>query len=103
MSKIIPLVIYHGSCADGFASVWLANKAYFDKNSVHSSLENPSHWYIDTHAATYGDPPPNVTDRVVYILDFSYPKEQMEKIANYAQFVTVIDHHESAIRKLDGF
>ena len=44
-----------------------------------------------------------MADSEVYIVDFSYPADIMAKICEQAHYVTVIDHHESAIRKLAGF
>ena len=57
-------VIYHASCHDGHCAAWLI-------------------WhYLDSEAtfipAQYGDSAPDVTDRDVLILDFSYPRETLE-------------------------
>ena len=39
----------------------------------------------------------------VVIVDFSYPYEQMVKIAQLAKFVTVLDHHNTAEKNLAPF
>lgn len=83
-------VIFHAGCWDGFCCAWLM-----------------SHWLptddsVQWIPANYGDPPPDVEDRNVYILDFSYPRsviEEMERVANY---VTVLDHHPFVERELVG-
>ena len=53
-----PLCIYHGFCADGFTAAWVIWT-----------------WYgagqVEFHAATHGEPPPEVGDREVYVVDFS--------------------------------
>lgn len=82
-----PLVIYHANCWDGFCAAWVAKNALGDIEAV------PAH---------YGTPPPDVTGRTVYILDFSYPREQMRRILTQAHFVTVLDHHKTAQAALDG-
>lgn len=80
--------LYHAGCLDGFASAFIV----FD--------EFPNATFIPVY---YGQEPPNVTGKEVFIVDFSYPPEQMYKITEQAHYVTVIDHHESAIRKLKNF
>lgn len=95
-----PLVIYHGNCADGFTAAWLANMWHAQQRDRLSTVDK---WYVQPCPAVYGKPPPNVTGRRVYILDFSYPPEVMQVICDEAMHVTMIDHHASAIRALEGF
>ena len=45
---------------------------------------------------------PDVTDRVVYILDFSYPREVLIEMHSKAMSLVVLDHHESAMQALEG-
>lgn len=96
-----PLIIYHGNCADGFTAAWLANIAWHEQHSINVGL--PEDWVVDHHAGTYGKPPPDITGRDVYILDFSYKPEVMQVICDEAKFVTHIDHHASAIKDMQGF
>lgn len=91
-----PLVIYHGNCADGFTSVWLANM-YFAVNDGRL----PREWVVDTHPGVYGEGPPFVQGRDVYILDFSYPRAVLESMLESAARITVIDHHKTAIEDLE--
>lgn len=89
-----PLVIYHGSCYDGFTAAWIAREA--------DALAGVAH---DYHAAKYGEEPPDVRGRSVYILDFSYPRDAMERIVSEAAQLVVLDHHktaEEALRDLVG-
>jgi oligoribonuclease NrnB/cAMP/cGMP phosphodiesterase (DHH superfamily) len=83
MSKT--LVIYHGNCADGFGAAWAARR-YF------RSLREPAEYY----PGVYQDPPPDCTNKRVYLLDFSYKKKVMEQIIEQAARVTVLDHHKTA-------
>ncbi len=85
-----PLVIYHGHCRDGFCSAWVASQILED---------------AEFFAANYGDPSPIglVEGRDVYVLDFCYPREQMEAIALSAKSLVVLDHHKTAQEALAGF
>lgn len=86
-----PLVIYHGNCMDGFTAAWAC------------WLKHPDWEY---YAATHGEPPPemlfdpNRERRDVYILDFSYKLPVMLAIADHAENVVVLDHHQSAEKEL---
>lgn len=80
--------IYHGNCADGFTSAWVVKKIHPDTTF---------------HAGFYRDPPPDVTGKIVYIVDFSYSREIMEEIIRKAYKVIHIDHHVTAIRAMEGF
>lgn len=93
-----PLVIYHGNCADGFTAAWLANIHF---NLVQNpGTVRPDDWVVDHHAGVYGEPPPDVRGRDVYILDFSYRADVMRSIIEWAGRVTIIDHHATAIKEL---
>lgn len=84
---MIPMVIYHAGCWDGFCAAWVAKNALGD---------------IEPVAAHYGTEPPDVTGRRVYILDFSYPRPLMRRLLSQAQAVTVLDHHRTAETELAG-
>ena len=83
-----PLVIYHGDCFDGFCAAW-----------VFRSFAGPE---CDFHAARYGEDPPDVTKRYVWILDFSYPREVMKEIILKSKRTVVYDHHQTAEAALNG-
>lgn len=54
----------------------------------------------DYHAGVYQQPPPDVTDREVYLVDFSYKASVVEQMLLKAQSVTLIDHHKTALEDL---
>lgn len=83
--------IYHGNCIDGFTAAWVVRLAHGKDESIHY------------HPGFYKDEPPDVKDKVVYIVDFSYKRPIMEQIVKDAKRVIHIDHHESAIRDMEGF
>lgn len=80
-----PLVIYHANCWDGFCAAWVARKALGDIEAI------PAH---------YGQSPPNVSGREVYVLDFSYSFDVMADMASASRYFTVLDHHKTAERAL---
>lgn len=81
-----PLVIYHGNCADGFGAAWCFWRKYGDQ--------------ADYVAGVYQQPPPDVTGRDVYLVDFSYKHDVVERMLDIAAHVTLIDHHKTAIEDL---
>src|SRR5262245_56335361 len=69
-------------CDDGFAISWVVNE--YLKSAV------------DFHPGVYGQSPPDVTDRDVIIVDFSYPLPVFSEIMKRAKSMTFIDHHQTA-------
>lgn len=89
-----PIVIYHDGCPDGTAAAW-ATWTVFGAAAT----------YLP---ATYGSEPPPVVDpatnepRDVIIVDFSYPRNALVKIAEEARSVIVLDHHKTARENCEG-
>lgn len=86
-----PLVIYHGSCLDGFGAAYAAQR-HFLAQGVEAEF----------FAAAHGEPMPECSGREVYLVDFSFKRAQMKQLCGLAQTVTVLDHHISAQEDLDG-
>lgn len=87
------LIIYHAKCYDGFTSAWICSKR-FDIGGRE----------VRYHAGHYHKLPPKVLpNEIVYIVDFSYPPEQIDKIAEVADKVYIYDHHKSAAQKFAGY
>lgn len=83
------VVLYHGNCLDGFGAAYAAWKI-FDNDAV----------YIPVN---YNNPPPdNLSNKNVYILDFSYPRDICEQIFKDCASLHIIDHHKTAQQNLDG-
>lgn len=85
MSDRDPLVIYHANCVDGFTAAWCAwRELAYD---------------VEFEPWNYDDPDPSVDevrDRGVYILDFSFEPDVVEDMAEYADKVVLLDHHQTA-------
>jgi len=77
------IVIYHEFCPDGLAAGWC----------FWSKFDNAK---ILFHGGRYGDSPPDVTDKNVVIVDFSYPKKIIMEMLEKAKSLIILDHHESA-------
>lgn len=80
-------IIYHENCHDGFCAAWLCHLVWPDAEFI---------------AANYGHQPPDVTGNDVLILDFSWPRDAMLDMASKATKISLLDHHETARKNLDG-
>lgn len=81
-----PVVLYHADCLDGITAAWVVGK-YFDN--------------CEFVAVNYHDPVLDVTDRTVFVVDFSYKYDGIIKMANEAEHVYIFDHHESFKEELE--
>ena len=77
------LCVFHSPCLDGFASAWIVGHRFGFDN-------------VEFVGVKYGDPVPDMTDREVYIVDFSYPPVVLIPAAKTAKSIVVLDHHETA-------
>lgn len=84
--RSVNFVIYHKNCADGMGAAWAAWKLLGDR--------------AEYFAAAHGDKPPDVTGKVVAILDFSYKRNVVKKLIKKAKSLIIIDHHKSAMLDL---
>jgi oligoribonuclease NrnB/cAMP/cGMP phosphodiesterase (DHH superfamily) len=80
------LCIYHGNCLDGFAAAWAVRHALGDEVEFFKGIHN--------------QPPPEVKDRDVILVDFSYKKQRIEKMLETAASITILDHHITAQQDL---
>ena len=88
MTSPNPLIIYHANCIDGYSAAWIAYKSILKSDGVKCEL----------FSAKYGDPVPIelATNRRVLIFDYSYPKEDMIGLYEFAAMLEVFDHHKTA-------
>jgi oligoribonuclease NrnB/cAMP/cGMP phosphodiesterase (DHH superfamily) len=85
-----PLCIYHGFCDDGFGAAWALRKAM-----------SPD--AFEYYPGVYQQEPPEVTGRHVVLVDFSYKRPVLEKMAESARSILILDHHKTAEADLAGF
>jgi oligoribonuclease NrnB/cAMP/cGMP phosphodiesterase (DHH superfamily) len=86
-----PLVLYHAGCPDGFCSAWVA-WLYFGGE-------------VECRPVSYGTLPPydDAEGRMVFLVDYSYSRAEMEQLAARAGELTILDHHPTAQERLKGF
>jgi len=83
----INVVIYHADCPDGFGAAFAAWTVLGDDAA-----------YLPVR---YGESPPEIGyTNSVAILDFSYPRDILEKMILSAKQLILIDHHASARDRL---
>lgn len=80
------VVMYHRACNDGIASAWVAY-GHFGEDA-------------DYIAWQYGDIMPDLFGKKVFLVDLSFTVEQIQFLRDHVQFIMIIDHHKSAIEKL---
>lgn len=85
-----PLCIYHGNCADGFGAAWAVREALGAEN-------------VEFHAGVYQEPPPDVTNRDVIMVDFSYKRDALYEMEKTAYSILILDHHKTAADDLAGY
>lgn len=83
------ICIYHGNCADGFTAAWAVWKRFGDS--------------VQYVPGVYGESPPDVTGKNVVIVDFSYKKNVLLGMAEYANSILILDHHKTAEQDLQEF
>lgn len=84
------VVIYHGNCRDGFGGALAAWKKFGDEAS-----------YIP--ARTQEAAPEGLVDKTVYLVDYSYSKQQLDALVAQNSSVIVIDHHKTAEEAVTAF
>lgn len=79
-------IIYHAGCMDGFTSAYLLRE------------QNMS---ATIHEGYYGDAiPTGIDGKNVVMADFSYLRDDVVEIASKADYVVVLDHHQTALEHL---
>jgi nanoRNase/pAp phosphatase (c-di-AMP/oligoRNAs hydrolase) len=85
------LCIYHADCLDGVAAAWVVWRHFKNLGIA-----------IELVSAAYNDELPEVDGKMVYVVDFSYPRNVMLELLERAHEVVVLDHHTSAKKDLEG-
>ena len=83
------IVLYHAECSDGFGAAWALWKKFPNAKFLPVKHGHP--------------PPPDLKNRRVVIVDFSYARPILEAMASETKELLVLDHHITAERTLDGF
>lgn len=78
-------VFYHADCLDGFGAAYAAWR-HFGDTATYRPMHHGEPWEMA-----------DIAGHSVFILDFSFPPEVLEKMATLAKSVIQIDHHASAL------
>lgn len=78
------MVYYHGDCLDGFGAAYAA----------WYKLGESAHYMPMNHGQAWN--PEDVAGKQVFILDFSFPKAELEAMGKIADSVLMLDHHSTA-------
>lgn len=78
------MVYYHGDCLDGFGAAY----------ATWHKLGDTAHYMPMNHGQAWN--PEDVAGKQVFILDFSFPRAELEAMAKVAGSVLMLDHHSTA-------
>lgn len=82
-SKKKIVVIYHGGCPDGFSGAWAAWKKFGNRAEYIGAYDRLAL-------------PHKLTDKEVYLIDYTYKPDLVKKLTQDNRRVTAIDHHITA-------
>jgi oligoribonuclease NrnB/cAMP/cGMP phosphodiesterase (DHH superfamily) len=89
MSANKALVLYHANCTDGFASAWAFSKTRAE------AYEHVKYLPVSYGKGLEQVPVPDKnTD--VFILDFSFNRDDLQNLSQRACSVLILDHHKTA-------
>lgn len=87
------LCLYHKSCTDGLGAAHAVREWLREKDTLRGAK---------FQTIQYGDPAPDVTGLDVFIVDFSFAREDLLRMHEQAKSLIVIDHHKTAQAALAG-
>ncbi len=85
----LPLIVYHANCLDGYGSAFSAQHHFGELG-------------CEIQAASHGDKPPECDGRDLFLVDYSFSRDILKQLCGQAERVTIIDHHVSAAKELEG-
>ena len=89
-------VLFHAQCFDGFAAAYSAWKHFRDQTNVDAS-------YIPvTYYQAFPLSDEEIKESIIYIIDFSYNRNELLRVKSLAQKLLILDHHKTAQEDLDG-
>lgn len=91
LTKSVPslqVVLYHADCPDGFGAAWALWKRF------------PQATFIPVKHGK--EPPAGLQGQHVMMVDFSYPRDIIEGLADRAASLHILDHHITAQQALSG-
>lgn len=83
------VVLYHAHCVDGFCGAWVAHKKFGDGAS-----------YIPIKRGELL--PLGLDGKVVYVIDFSFSREDIALAESLTKRLVMIDHHHSSKEEIES-
>lgn len=81
------IVIYHKGCMDGISAAWCFWKKHGDS--------------YEYYPGVYSEEAPDVTDKIVYLVDFSYKAHVIKDMLEKAKKVIILDHHKTMFEEIE--
>ena len=94
MSKNI--VLYHKNCLDGTCAAWVASQYLYKESTEYIAVEYGKTLTLQIGWIQHN----NAKDKALYILDWCPEMDDLDACCKLFGKVILIDHHESAIKKL---
>lgn len=88
MIESFDLVFYHQPCFDGAASAWVV-QCWAQENKIPIIFRG--------YPYNKKDCPPDIEGKKLLFLDLTFEEKIMKEILEKAAFVTILDHHKTAI------
>jgi nanoRNase/pAp phosphatase (c-di-AMP/oligoRNAs hydrolase) len=89
------LVITHKNCNDGTGTAEVIK--YYNKLNY---IQEPTIMYLTHDSFDFKDVVEACKDKVVYVGDFSFTKDELEELTKVTKSIIVIDHHLSAFESI---
>lgn len=108
MSVDIPesVCIFHKNCVDGMGSAWVVHKFFEGNVELIAAEYHKRHELIKVigeNAEGYiYEIDPRLHGKDVYVIDFSFEREETIALQQVASKVVVLDHHDTAVENLKG-
>jgi oligoribonuclease NrnB/cAMP/cGMP phosphodiesterase (DHH superfamily) len=83
-------ILFHSKCLDGFCAAFIASKRYPEAELI---------------GLDHGDPVPydTIRGKDVLVLDYSWPTRELNiELSQIAKSFRILDHHKSALERLEG-
>lgn len=94
MGNLKPLVIYHRNCLDGFGAAFAAWKYFGTEGAEYQALDYAEREEYLALMHNNG----KFDGRSIYILDFSFKREDTNRLISTCASTVWLDHHEAAFK-----
>ncbi len=98
------IVVYHEDCIDGAASAWIIAKAHSAENpDLQGKVTYIPYTHADKGVAEDKIRASLSSNAKVYFVDITPEKYFLDELISFAGSIHILDHHQSAVARLDGY